>query len=333
MKFNQFAFRTTLRRWAFVPALAAILVAGCTTPRTTSPVTATPVTKNRVLNARGAGKEVEEARRMIKAGDYSIVIPRLQHTMSKYPRSVAALDARYFLGITYYKIGSYRDAIDIFEEYLRLAPKGRYAAEGRDYVARLTDEYQRKFLTAEKIDARIRALHEKLEADPDKFEYQWALADLLWKRGNYGKAARLYMNIVKQHPEYANDATVTGRVDVLPNGQYIVLTPVEMERRQIERQPVEVVNVNSFRGAREFYTGETLYFVVTGQVINRSDSVLYGVQVIATLYGFGNVVYDTNTFGIGRLNPKETRAFSIRFANFEDIENISKYECVATFQR
>jgi hypothetical protein len=61
--------------------------------------------------------------------------------------------------------------------------------------------------------------------------------------------------------------------------------------------------------------------------------VLYGVQVFVTIYGFGNVVFDTSTINIGRLNPGETRAFSVRFSNFDNIENVRRHEAVGTFQR
>ena len=43
--------------------------------------------------------------------------------------------------------------------------------------------------------------------------------------------------------------------------------------------------------------------------------------------------YDTTTVSVGRLNPGEIRAFSVRFSNFDNIENINRYECVASFQR
>jgi hypothetical protein len=111
------------------------------------------------------------------------------------------------------------------------------------------------------------------------------------------------------------------------------LSPAEVERRQIQAQPLAVTNTAAFKSGEDLFTRTALFYSVTGQVVNRSDSVLYGVQVIITIYGFGNVVNDTTTVSIGRLNPGEIRAFSVRFSNFENIENINRYECVATFQR
>jgi len=270
---------------------------------------------------------------MIEAGDASMVIPRLLHTISKYPSSKAAVEARYLLGRAYYEIGGYRDAIEMFDDYLRLAPEGEYAAECAEYVAKLTEEYNRRFPAPEELDKQIDAFNQKLAQEPGKLEYEWELADLLWRRGNYAKAASLYKGIVDKHPQYANDKTLKGRIELLPNGEYVVLSPAEVQHRQVEAQPLVIINQASFRVGRDLFTRETRHYSVTGQVVNRSDSVLYGVQVIATLFGFGNLVYDTHTVSIGRLYPDEIRAFSVRFSNFEDVENIDRYECVPTFQR
>ena len=303
------------------------------TPRSTSPAAVIPLLSGRIGDQHAAKKEVEEAKHMIEGGEASLVIPRLLHTISKYPLSRAALDARYLLGLAYYEIDGYRDAIDVFDEYLRLAPEGRYADECAGYVAKLTEEYSRKYPSPKELDRQISDISQKLADAPGKFEYEWELADLLWKRGDYANAAKFYIVIVEKHPQYAGDETVKSRVEILPNGEYVVLSPAEVQRRQIEAQPLVVINQASFRGGRDLFSREARYYVVTGQVLNRGDSVLYGVQVFVTVFGFGNVVYDTRTVTIGRLSPGEVRAFSVQMRNFENIENIDRYECVGVFQR
>jgi tetratricopeptide (TPR) repeat protein len=314
-------------------ALGVVFFGGCTTTRSNPPATATPMTKNRLLDESGARKEVEEARRMIEAGDYSIVIPRLLQVIAKFPDAEASLEARYWLGVAYYRVTSYREAINLFNEYLRLAPHGKFAADSSEYVAQLTSEYEEKFWTAERLDATIKECAARLQKNPDDFDCKWELAGLLWQRGDYRDAGQIYVSIVQQKPEYRNDATVRSRIDVKPSGEVVVLTPAEMERRYIEEKPLVVINQYSFQSGKDLYTRESRFYVVTGQAYNRGDSVLYGVQVIVTLYGFGNIVYDTNTVNIGRLNPGERRAFSVRFSNFENIDNINRFECTGTFQR
>lgn len=289
--------------------------------------------KNRVINERSSSREVEEARRMIESGDTTVVIPHLLQIIAKYPNSKSSVDARYWLGVAYMEIKSYREAIEVFDEYLRLAPDGKFAEKSIQYTANLQDEYEKRYWTAEKLEVEIRRLTEALKADPNSTETQLKLADMLWKRGDYEYAGRLYSRVIKENPETASDPEVSTRIELLPSGGYIVLTPAEVQRREIERQPLAIINTASFKSGRDLITRENLYYVVSGQTVNRGDSVLYGVQVIVTIYGFGNMVYDTNTVNIGRLNPGEIRAFSVRFSNFQNIEDIHRFECVGTFER
>ncbi|MCC6491049.1 MAG: tetratricopeptide repeat protein [Candidatus Hydrogenedentes bacterium] len=319
--------------WGIAALCVLVLAAGCTTPRSNPPMTETPVSKNRVLEQRSSSREVEEARRMIESGDTTVVIPRLLQLIAKYPNSDGALDARYWLGVAYQQIKSYRDAIDIFNEYLRLAPEGKYAQKSSEAVATLRDEYEQKYWTAGKLDAEIARLTAALNAEPDNLEIQLNLADKLWMRGDYENAGKLYAKVIKDHPEQVNEPNVHARVEVLPSGGYIILTPSEVQRREVESQPLMMINTAAFQSGKDLITRESLYYVVTGQAVNRSDSVLYGVQVIVTIYGFGNMVYDTNTVNIGRLNPGEIRAFSVRFSNFQNIDDIHRYECVGSFER
>jgi tetratricopeptide (TPR) repeat protein len=288
---------------------------------------------SKMFDERSAEQRVEEASHLATGGESTTAIPRLLQVISQYPDTRAALEARYWLGITYYNIKSYLDSLQVFDEYLKLAPKGERAAEVQNYVQRISAEYNEKFPGPGKMDARIKELTTLLRADSSVLAYQWELADLLWKRGDFDSSARVYLYIVDKHPEYANDATVSSRIERLPSGGYITLSPAEVQRREVKDHPLEIVNETSFRSGPDLLTREKRFYVVTGQVVNRSDSVMYGVDVTVTIYGFGSVVYDTRSVSIGRLNAGETRAFSTRFSNFENIENIDRFECVGTFQR
>ena len=270
---------------------------------------------------------------MMESGDYSGAIPRLVHVISKYPTTRPGNEARFWLAAAYYKIKSYREAMELLEEYLGLSPEGRYIEDAGALMAALTEEYDEKFLTPEELDEQIQSVLAKLEAEPGQLAYQLELADLLWKRGNYEQAGALYAQIVEGRPSYADDATVSSRIEWRGSGDYTVLSPAEVLKRDMEQNPLVFMNTASFYSGRDLFTREPRYYAVTGQVYNRSDSILYGVQVIVTLYGFGNMVYDTNTVSLGRMNPGERRAFSVRFGNFDFIENIARYECVGTFQR
>lgn len=278
----------------------------------------------------GAGS-VEQARKSIEAGDTSNVIPRLMHVIGNAPTSKAAMDARYWLAVAYARIGSYRDAIDMYNEYLQVAPEGRYAAAARGEIDSLETEYRAKYQTTEELDEEVAKIAGQLQQDPGNIKLQVQLAGALWKRGDYDSAAKIYYKVIGAHPELANEPELKDRIEILTNGEFIVLTPAEIQRREVERQPLLVFNTASFRSGKDLFTREPLYFAVTGQVVNQSNSVLYGVQVVVTIYGFGNMVYDTSPVNIGRMNPGEVRAFSTRFSNFDNIDEVQRFDCVASY--
>lgn len=285
------------------------------------------------MKGSGGQQELSEAKYMVEHGDYTVVIPRLLQLIANYPNSKAALEARYLLALSYKEVKSYRDAIDVLNEYMRIAPSGPHAEECKKLASTLTEEYERTYWTEKKLVARIDELNQKLTADPNNLDLQWELADLLWKRGDYRNAGAMYASIAQKSPEKAADPLMASRIEIMPSGQYLILTPGEVQRREVEKQPLVIVNMASFRSGEDLFTRQPMYYSVTGQAVNRSDSVLYGVQVMVTLYGFGNVVFDTTTANIGRLNPGESRAFSVRFSNFDDIENVYRYEAVGSFER
>ena len=285
------------------------------------------------MDEQAAARDLEQVVHMVDQGDTFAVIPRLEQIMTRYPQSRSAMEARYWLGITHFKLGSYRSATNSLEEYQRLAPQGAHRAECQKILAQMADFYSKEFGSKAEMDARIQSLKKETETKPDDIASRMTLANLLWIRGEYAQAATLYEALVTQYPDKKNDGIIASRMEFKPDGSYTVLTPAELQRRQAQAQPLVVVNTSSFRSGRDSFTQQNRYYAVTGQAVNRGEDVLYGVEVGITLYGFGNVVFDTRTVNIGRLNPGEIRAFSTRFDNFENAENINRYECVGTFQR
>jgi tetratricopeptide (TPR) repeat protein len=285
------------------------------------------------LRERDARKNLDTARRSMEQGEYAGIVPVLLQTISTYPETSAGHEAHYYLGIAHSRMGSYPDAIAQFNEYLRDDPKGRFAADCRAEAENLAKEREKKSPSLETINTRIAEQEESLNANPASVETRKTLADLFWQRGDYEKAGQLYIALAKEQPELRNDESIRARLEFGPDGNPIVLTPQEVIRRENEREPLIIINQASFRSGRDSFTQEHRNYVVSGQALNRGDSVLYGAQVTITLFAFDGMVYDTNTVNIGRLNPREARAFSVRFSNFDNIENISKFECVASFQR
>jgi tetratricopeptide (TPR) repeat protein len=330
--------RSSARNRSSIPSallifpLATLLLAACAGPSGIAPRLGL-ISDTSIVARRAAEKEVEESRRTIEAGRASDAIPRLLYVVSVYPDAPSAVEARYWLGVAYNELNGFQDAVEFFQEYLRLAPDGPRAAEATEKLKEISERYAANFDTPGELDREIAQASASIQENPNNVQARMQLADALWRRGDYADAAKLYADIGKEHPEYARDPVLCGRVELLPDGEYIVLTPAEVQRRQEQANPIVVINTASFRAGRDRWTQVPQFYVVTGQVLNQGDRALYGVAVYVTLYGFGNVVFDTSTVHIGRLNPGELRAFSVRFSNFENIESIDRYECVATFER
>ncbi len=270
---------------------------------------------------------------MMKAGDYNTVIPRLFQIIERNPSSKTSIEARYRLGEAYHKVGGYRDAIEMYREYIRLAPDGPFAERSKDYAAEISAEYRELFMTSKKLDETIEALEAKLKSQPSDVAARLELADFLWRRGDFADAGRHYIQVIRERPEFAHDATIRNRVERNSQGEYIIIEPEELMRRQIAMNPLLIVNENAFNSDRGRAPRREPQYVVTGQVLNRGERILYGVSVNVTLYGFGKVVYDAKSVNIGRMSPGEIRAFSVTCSTYENADNISGHESVATFSQ
>ncbi len=274
-----------------------------------------------------------EAQATRNAGNTIAAIPQFHELIARYPGSKEAIEAHYILGLTYYEIEGYRDAIEEMNRYLAAAPAGPHAEESRALVERLSKENRRRFPTSQELDAEIVLLREKIAADPSSDTLQRSLADRLWLRGRYEEAAQMYLDVAARDEAFKRDPVFTRRIDLRPDGSHVLLTPEEIVRREINRQPVSVINLTSFRSGRDRRTQVPRNFVVTGQAINRSQSKLSGVEIDITIYGFGAQVYDTKRFRIGDMYPGETRAFSVRFSNFRELNSIDRYDYSVRFRR
>ncbi len=293
-----------------------------------------PVGATHTSDTASAAKELAVARRMVNTGEFSLVIPRLQQIISKYPAAQAAIDARYYLGRSYYAVGAYNDALRYLDEYLELAPNGEHVESGREFLARLTDRTETP--DASELDTQVAHLREVIIEEPDNMAPRLELANLLWEQGQYQQSGVLYDEILERWPGLENDMAIRRRVERDTAGRLVVLTPKEVERRYREAEPLMIYNVSSFRSGRfEGWpaTAHERYYNVTGQAVNQSARTLQDVRVIVTIYGFGHMVYDTQTVNLGSLRPGEVRAFSVQFSRFDNIHNISRHECVGTFRR
>jgi len=323
-------------------ALAALLLSapGCVgAKRTTewsSPMGKGPVSETHALEDYGAAKQLAQARRMVKGGQYSLAIPRLQQIVTQFPADAAGIEARHHLGVAYYMVGEYQQALDHFNQHLSMAPEGAFSGESREYVAKLTQQDAAPAEKKGESDLKVTELEAAFAAHPDDMSAGLELAALRWDRSEYPQAGDVYRRLLARWPGLEQDTLVRTRMAKEADGSWTVLDPVEAERRFRQAEPLRIFNVASFRSGR--YSGwqavaQQRDYNVSGQAVNVGDTPLQDVRVMVTIYGLGQLVYDTQTVALGALQPGEVRAFSVQFTRFDDINNIVRHECRGTFRR
>ncbi len=304
-------------------------------PGYSSPMGQGPISETHALNGYAASKDLDTARRMIKGGQYSLVIPRLQQLVNQYPGDKAGIEARYLLALSYYHVGGYNDAKRIFEEYISLVPEGEQADKSREYLGKITaTDGSKEADSAE--EQKIEALRAQIAAAPDNMALWLDLANIYWNLGRYDESGAVYRELLGRWPDLMNDTVVRTRVSREADGTIVTLSPRETERRYYEQEPLQIFNISSFRSGRfENWSASARerYYNVTGQAVNRGEKTLEDVRITVTIYGFGQMVYDTQTVALGTLKPGEVRAFNVHFTQFDDINNVRKHECVGTFRR
>lgn len=283
-----------------------------------------------------ASRDLNVAKKMIRAGNYSQAIPRLLKLLGDAPSSREAVEAHYHLGLAYDAIRDLRNAQLQLKQYLDRAPEGEYADDARSRVQQLTGTLDEKFVSPDKIADRIDAARQRAAQAPDEVGPQLELADLLWAKESYAEAGDVYAKILQRWPALKDDTVVRQRMYRDNSGAWRPLDPDTTLRQAADQDPLLVYNTTSFRSAR---TGDysrsfqAQKYNVTGEVLNRGSAKMTDVELAVTIYGFGGKVFETKTVKVGTLAPGATRPFSVVFENFDDIENVNRFDVKGYFSR
>ncbi len=316
--------------------LMVLGMAGCLTPLDMLKTIGKNPDSTHIRSANSEmAKDLAVAQRLVDSADYSQAVTRLQNIISNSPDSPVATDAYYFLGITFHHSEGYPDAQRCFEEYLARAPKGRNAKSSKEYLAGLADLRTQNETAIAQLKTRLTDGAPPENVPAAQLDEWTRLANLLWQNGHFEDAGAIYKRIIALRPEFAKDEKFRARVEIRPDGQFVLLTPQEIERRMAASHPAQLVGVDSFSSKRYRGWGSSMtkddFYHVTGKVLNRGETTLNQVEVLVTIYTFGSLVLDTKTVPVGRLNPGETRPFSIRFTELDTISNVGRYECVVSY--
>jgi tetratricopeptide (TPR) repeat protein len=312
------------------------LLAGCATAPepTISPVGAHPASDRGT--AHSADGQLQIARRLVAAGEYSAALPRLLTLTSEQAQSHAGIEAHFYLGQVYFQLGEYWEAQEQFKAYLAKAPGGAYVEKSQEFIDAMAATVENEYETPEELAEALATAQTDAGLAESDMARQLNLADLHWRSGHYDDAGRIYEFLLSRYPQLATDMIVRSRMERTPTGSYVVLTPQEVARRQAEAEPLLIFNTTTFRSGRDTIYGRAfkeIYYTVSGNVLNRSEQPLRNVQVTISIHGFGSTIYDVQTVQIGTLNPGDIRPFSVRFSNFDNIENVSRYETIGSYER
>ena len=321
---NLTRYRSTLYLCPIIAVcIVALLSAGCAGQR-------------RAVTAQ-TYPELDDAYRDMRDGKYSQAVSRyLLILQQNEGRPEALQEARFRLGECYYNMRSYLEAGVQFQRYLADYPQGAFAAEAKQYLEKLQGIEERKRqqeeLRKQEIRARLEHWREIARREPKNADAALQAGHALWDLQEYEEAGREYLRAVQLDESIPHDPLVSARMLFHEDGTATVLTPEEQERLEKERHPIQLFNAHAYRGGgRDLFTSGPRYYIVTGQVVNRSSRTVHNVSVIVTIFDFPGHVLDSATSRIGTMRPGQIRAFRTSFGTFENIYNIDRYECEAVF--
>jgi tetratricopeptide (TPR) repeat protein len=304
-------------------SIVALLSAGCAGQRRAVTTQTSP--------------ELDDAYRDMRDGKYSQAVSLyLLILQQNEGRPEALQEARFRLGECYYNMRSYLEAGVQFQRYLADYPQGAFAADAKQYLEKLQgieeQKRQQEELRKQEIRARLEHWREIARREPNNADAALQAGHALWDLQEYEEAGRQYLRAIQLDQNKRYDPLVNERMSFHEDGTATVLTPEDQERLERERNPIQVFNTHAYKGGgRDLFTSGPRYYIVTGQVVNRSNRTINNVAIIVTIFDFGGHVLDSASYRIGTMRPGQIRAFRTSFGTFENIYNIDKYEYEAVF--
>ncbi len=281
--------------------------------------------------------ELDDAYRDMRDGKYSQAVPQyLLILQQNESRPEALQEARFRLGECYYNMRSYLEAGVQFQRYLADYPDGAFTTDAKQYLGKLQgiedQKRQQDELRKQEIRSRLEHWGEIVRREPKNADAAVQVGHALWELQEYEEAGREYLRAVQLDPDRRYEALISERMLFHEDGTATVLTPEEQERLERERNPIQIFNTHAYKGGgRDLFTSGPRYYVVTGQVVNRSSRTVPNVGVVVTIFDFPGHVLDSASYRIGTMRPGQIRAFRTSFGTFENIFNIDRYECEAVY--
>lgn len=213
-----------------------------------------------------AGQHFKKAIDLLKKTQYQDAIAEYEKVINLLPDSEIALDARYWIGQSYFRMGKYEEALSFFQKLMQEYPASAIAPVTQLMITRVEKDKERR----------------KARAKSDAFADLEVIVD------------------PKTGVEYHKIGSLTGRKDVVvnasglqlsPNGKFLLYENLVIPLN--EEEPFDLVDMDAKRGTwspdgkmAAFYTKEGPIWVVsvspeTGRAIGPPEKLIdfkYGFQ-------------------------------------------------------
>jgi len=280
-----------------------------------------------------ATDDLGSAEAALADGRYHLARMKFAMALENQPGNETAM---FGLGLSHFRLGAHENAAIYLGRYLDNFSDGLYAEEARYYLSQI-DSIQRQHREAqtrrvEALKARVATAREAVDRRPDDPQSRVELGSAYWDIADFARAAEQYVRAIELDATLRDHPVVRGRIEFGPGGDVIVLTPQELQRRDREANPIVISNMRGYRAGRGSFDFQHLWYVVSGQVRNRSSRRVPGVAVEAVIYDLSGHVLDVQQMYIGTVPPGGERSFSARLTHFDDINNVYRYECKVMYR-
>lgn len=279
--------------------------------------------------------QIRRADEAFNQGNYALAATLYESLSDRYPALPESEELKLRQGIALYTLGSYHDARNAFAAYQKAFPEGEHKPEVEIYLDKIeallspdNPKLKAAVESSKKDLDGLQQLHVKHPYDP---AIDYAIGNLYYEMGNYEEAMRYYFDALTIDAAYKEKDLVRQRMVIDEQGTPRPLTPEESARIERENQPLVVFNTNQYN-AREnesYANGQSRFFVVTGLIRNQGSRFLPGATVEVRFLDAAHRLVDAATVEVGPMGPGEVRPFIAEAHSYENIYNITGFECTA----
>lgn len=284
--------------------------------------------------------EFNQGRNAAAKGEYRSAVALYENFLRRYPGSSREEQARFELSRSYLELGDYHRALGGFQTSLRKYPTGKYADPMLSTLRELGGQLARKIETREaaqrEIAARAEVIRKLIEQGSVSADRYRELGDLSWELARYAEAQAAYQKALELDPDYWKTHDAGERIYFDHRGRLRVRPPTLSDEELLHG----LVRVRNYTARVMDLTndieGDRRLLLVSGYAVNSATETLHNVELEITLLDlFGNVM-DTRALRIGTLRSGQERAFSTRFAGFDDgnvnVFNVGRVKFLAHYE-